>query len=44
MRNVIIGVVVAIAVIAAFYFGFLFEESQDGPIENLGEAIQNEAK
>lgn len=44
MRNVIIGVVVAIAVIAAFYFGFVFEESQEGPLENLGETIDNQTK
>lgn len=44
MRNVVIGVAVAAAIIVAFIVGFQFEESQDGPIENLGEAIEESAK
>ena len=40
MRNIVIGIAVAAAILAAFYFGVIFEERQDGPIEQLGETIE----
>ena len=40
MRNVAIGVAVAAAILAAFYFGVVFEENQDGPLEEIGETIE----
>lgn len=39
MRNVSIGIAVAAAIIAAFYFGFVFENEQAGPMEKIGEAV-----
>jgi hypothetical protein len=39
MRNVIIGILVAAAIVAAFYFGFVAEDEQDGPAEKIGESI-----
>lgn len=39
MRNISIGIVVAAAIIAAFYFGFVFENEQEGPLEKIGETL-----
>ncbi|HKK30193.1 MAG TPA: hypothetical protein VKA18_07360 [Alphaproteobacteria bacterium] len=43
MRNIIIGLVVAVAVILAFYFGVMVEE-QEGPVEEIGETIEEKAE
>ena len=43
-KSVLIGIVVAVAILAAFYFGFMFEEQQQGPIANLGEQIDKSVK
>ncbi|MCA8927112.1 MAG: hypothetical protein KDC18_03530 [Alphaproteobacteria bacterium] len=38
-KPVIIAIVVAAAIIATFVFGSLFQEKHEGPLENLGEKL-----
>ena len=42
MRAIIIGVLVAGAIIAAFATGVFVEEENDGPLEEIGETLDEE--
>ncbi len=41
MKPVTVGIIVAAAVIIAFVVGTQIEWTQDGPMEDVGEAIDN---
>jgi len=41
MKPVTLGIIVAAAVIIAFFAGTQIEWTQDGPMEEVGEAIDN---
>lgn len=41
MKPVMIGAIVAAAIVAAFAIGMIMDEETDGPIEQLGETIDD---
>lgn len=43
MKPIIIGGLVAVAIIIAFAAGSLFQESNEGPLEEISEAIEETA-
>lgn len=43
MKPVVIGVIVAAAIVAAFVIGTMLEDETDGPLEQLGETIDKKA-
>ena len=41
MRPMMTGIIAACAVIVAFVAGMMIEEENDGPIENVAEAVED---